>query len=809
MIKRPLVWVLAAYIAGVLLAWCKASLFFIIVTLIAYIFILYLLFVRIQVKFLNKKDRFLWSLPVLLLLGLLAISDRMRPPELDRTFEVKAPCTITGKVTMETDRPQGKVLYLTGCMVSFKNNRQCQAGNIILYTSDSRTFLPGNRIEAAGTVIKLSKPSNPGQFNEYIYYKSENIDYKAYADSIIITDTQASEFRVLLQKVRDSLLITYKRLLQDKEAGTLTAIVLGDRYILSEDIKALYQESGISHILAISGLHVTLIGISIYKLLKKVKAGLIPAAIISASIMVLYGIMTGLSVSTHRAIVMFIVMMLAHLLGRTYDLLSALSLTALIILLQNPLQIFQAGFLFSFGAVYGIAVLYPVIKKLLGFRHALWDMVAVSFTVQAVTLPVLLACFYQFPLYGLIINLIVIPLMSALMLSALSAGIIGLLSLRLGIFLIGGANYILKLYEAICMLNAKLPKSLITTGKPAAGRIILYYILIILFIWGASKYKKKRMALIPLAAIVLLLLPVHKTGLKVTIPDMGQGEAIIINTDKGSTFLIDGGSSDNKKAGTYLLEPYLLSTGIDCVDYAIITHPDEDHISGLMELLSGHKITIHNLVLPDVFSGAGLTAATSDKMGREDYEELEKLAYTLGTKILYIDEGDTITEGKLMLTCLFPAKGLYYNSANAYSTVLSLSYGEFDMLLTGDLTSMGEEYILRKYFATEQIGYDSTDTNIHAVDSLSGIREMSDGYDILKVAHHGSKYSTSEEFLKIVKPKLSVISCGKNNRYGHPNRELLERLDDIGSSVAITYESGAITIRTDGKRMMVTKMTKG
>lgn len=778
MIKRPLVWALAAYIAGILLAWCKASLLLIIFTIFTYLFILYLiylLFSKRKIRLLIKKDCFLLSLPVVMLLGMFAIRDNIRPSDLDKAFGEEVSCTITGKVAMESENSKGKVLQVTDCTVMLEQGSKYKAGNIILYTSSSQAFLPGNSIIAAGTLVKLSKPSNPGQFNEYMYYKSENIDYKAYIDSITVTDTRFSKLRFILSEIRKGLLTTYKELLKDNEAGTLAAIVLGDRHLLSEDIKELYQESGISHILAISGLHVTLIGISAYKLLNKLKAGLVPAALISTSLLILYGVMTGLSVSTHRAIVMFLVMMMARLLGRTYDILSALSLTAIIILLQSPMQMFQAGFLFSFGAVWGIAVIYPAIKKLLGFKHAIWDTVAVSFSAQAATLPVLLVFFYQFPLYGILINIIVIPLTSVLMLSALTAGAAGMISLRIGLFLIGGANYILKLYEAVCRFNSKLPNSLITTGKPAPVRIILFYILIMLFIWAATRYKKKWMITIPLAAIILLWLPIHKSDLKVTLLDMGQGEAIVINTDKGSTFLIDGGSLSNKKAGKYLLEPYLLYTGTDRIDYAIVTHPDEDHISGLKELLSGDRIKVKCLVLPDVFSGSGLTAEASKRMGREYYEELKELAHKADTKVLYIDEGDTITEGELKITCLFPAKDLYYGSVNAYSTVLSLSYGEFDMLLTGDLTSQGEDYILRRYLSSQQAGY-----------------------DILKVAHHGSKYSTHEDFLEIVKPKISIISCGKDNSYGHPHEELLARLDEVGSEKLITYRTGAITFMTDG-----------
>jgi competence protein ComEC len=246
-----------------------------------------------------------------------------------------------------------------------------------------------------------------------------------------------------------------------------------------------------------------------------------------------------------------------------------------------------------------------------------------------------------------------------------------------------------------------------------------------------------------------------------------------METKKGTTFLIDGGSIDVSSVGTYRIQPFLLSKGVDKIDYAIVTHEDKDHISGLIEICKEGKVKIRNLVLPKIDKSRNAI----DIIG-------EALAIEKNINIMYIKAGDYIREGRLNITCLHPREGYNYSTTNDYSTVLSVTYGEFDMLLTGDVELDGERAIINSLLNDKYV-----DENL-----------VNSGYEVLKVAHHGSKNSTSEEFISIIKPDLSLISCGKNNRYGHPHEELLDRLDEAGSQVIITYESGAITIRTDGDR---------
>lgn len=806
MIKRPLLWGIGAYIGGLLLAWNKIPLPYLLILSIIGWYIIYLLIYRYQ-KFINRKDSFLWSLPILMFLGFLAMKDQMKPPELDRVFDDKASCIVTGTIEMTVKRSKGYVYYLKDNHVkisvdtseAFSEEITYPVGKIIVYTKDNKEYLVGNKITVSGTIYKFSHNSNPGGFNERLYYKIQNIDYKVYSEHILLTDSTYSRFHKILNNIKDRLIKTYNQILPEKEAGILMAMVLGEKYMLEDEIKNLYQENGISHILAISGLHISMIGVVVYFILRKLKLGLYISTALSLAFVYSYGILTNFSVSTNRAVVMYIVLLMANILGKTFDLLSALSLSALIILLNNPMQIFHAGFLLSFGAVMGIALIYPCLNKLYEAKKSLINGIYVSVSTQVFTLPITLYYFFQIPVYSVFINILVVPLSSLLILSSLAAGVLGMISSSAGIFLAGGASYILRFYEFVCRLGTKLPWSLITVGQPDMVRIIIYYFLILIFVAVISKSKKNngniRYLIILAAAVFILVFPRVKNGLTVTFLDVGQGDAIFMETKEGTTFLIDGGSLDVKDVGTYRIKPYLLSTGVDTIDYAIVTHADMDHISGLMELIKDSRITISNLVLPKIDRSKVKENEAKQNVNyaecSDKYRDLKLLAESYGINLLYIEAGDYIREGMFDITCLHPYDGFAYSSENAYSTVLSVTYGDFDMLLTGDLEAEGEDAVISRL-----AGYVTGDRLSKIYDD--GLRN---GYYVLKVAHHGSRNSTSEELLELIKPKYSIISCGYKNRYGHPHYEVLERLNQIGSEMKIIYETGAITVRTDGKKV--------
>ena len=253
--------------------------------------------------------------------------------------------------------------------------------------------------------------------------------------------------------------------------------------------------------------------------------------------------------------------------------------------------------------------------------------------------------------------------------------------------------------------------------------------------------------------------------LQAVMLDVGQGDGLYIRTPSGRHYLIDGGSTDVSKVGTYRIEPFLKSRGVRELDYVFISHGDADHINGVEELLENQTmgIRIRTLVLPD------------EQVLDEVLLELAKKAEGYGTKAVTIRKGQQVQDGGMTLTCLAPAEDYGGEIGNASSMVLALKYQKFDMLFTGDVEGDGE------YALTE-----------------SGLLQK---YDILKVAHHGSKNSTSDAFLEEADPAVGFISAGRNNRYSHPHQETLERLRQLGCRLFSTQDCGAVTVKTDGSRV--------
>ncbi len=785
-IKRPLIWLLASYLAGLVLYSLKFKWIVTLGCLSLGMVLLWLFLLYRQSKIKVKEYGFLLIIPILFISGHILMNRQMAPNSMDAAFEKEIGATVEGELEMIQDKGDYLALTLKNNTILLGNSEKYYSSKLTIYTSSKNSYKVGNILSVSGKIKKFQKASNPGQFDEYLYNKMLRIDYKVNAERIEIVNEDYSLFRQLLYDAKKRFTNVYQEILPPKNAGILSAMILGEMSLLEPKVKDLYQQSGISHILAISGLHVSLLGLSIYQFLRRIRLPVFLTGGISISVIISYGILTNFSVSTNRAVVMMIILIAAGFIGRTYDLLSATAFSALIILIQSPLQCRNAGFLLSFGAITGIALMNPVVSELFPLKNKLWDGLKSSIGIQIITLPIILYFFYEFPTYSVIINMIILPTSSIIILLSILAGILGCISLPLGTFAIGGVHYLLNFYEWVCRTGGRVPWNTFLIGRPDIWVITAYYSIILLLIGCHLKINRKISVLL-LSFLVIIFNKSQNVGLKVTFLDVGQGDGIFIMTPEGTTYLIDGGSTDVSKVGRYRLEPYLKVNGVGILDYAIVTHADSDHISGLKELMEEMEngipgrntvmykgnIIIRNLILP----------AVTQK--DEAYQELVLLALSKGIEVLYIQKGDTIEEGELKFTCLHPASDYNFTSRNAYSTVLGVSFKEFDLLLTGDLEADGEDMVLKELKALAV-----TD------------------YDVLKVAHHGSKNSTYEEFLELIKPEFSVISCGKNNSYRHPAPELLERLQKAGSHIKITYESGAVTLKTDGINMKISEYLK-
>lgn len=624
---------------------------------------------------------------------------------------------------------------------------------------DEYELQPGSRISGKGKVKLFSNATNPGGFDEESYQLGNGIFLRLEEVRVTSIIKPVLSIYKTLYQIKNMISGVYQKLFNEKNASLAGAMVLGDKSSLDKDIKQLYQRNGIAHLIAISGLHIAMIGGLLYQMLRKVSGSYIMAVVFGMAFIILYGMMTGLSGATFRAVVMLIVSMGADVSGRRYDTLTAVAVALLIMLIHNPFQITQAGFLLSFGAIIGIAVVNPVWKTLLKKLPKWMDGFFVSVSVQLVLLPVMLYYFYEVPFYGIFLNLIVVPLMSILLALLILCGMVGSIFLPVGGFFAKAADIIFYIHEMLCKLSEELPFHTICTGRPPVYWIILYYMVLAVFLVAGYQKKLRRMllcAVIYFGLFGVLFLP---SSLTICMFDVGQGDGIYIQTPNRKHILIDGGSSSKQKVGTYVLKNGMKYYGGNVLDVVFVSHLDSDHYSGILELLQDDTVRIRNFFLPEI--------ANPD----EEYVELERLAVEKGCQVFYLKRGEELNLDGVTFSCFNPTYQ-EYKDKNQGSMVLRMSYRDFTMLFTGDMDETIEKEIVNQI-----------DTPITA----------------LKVAHHGSATASSEEFLNNITTDIGLISVGEKNRYGHPSDEVLSRLYQYCQKIYLTKEDGAITIETNGK----------
>lgn len=491
------------------------------------------------------------------------------------------------------------------------------------------------------------------------------------------------------------------------------------------------------------------------------------AAGITALFLILYGELTGFSIPTKRAVLMMLCMLLARFLGRKYDRLSALSLSAMLQLAFRPGLLFQSGFLLSYGTVLGICVFVDAFRESVPFRKKWWEALSGSAGIFLVTLPILLYFYFEWNPYSALLNMLVLPFVSVLLVMTVFGSGLSVFWVFFGRFFSGTVHLILRYYESLCRLAEMLPWHRIVCGRPKLWRILVYYSLLGCFcLLAKQKRGKYRVCLVPIALFVLLV-PEPSPGLVITNLDVGQGDCAVVRMD-GKVVMIDGGSSDVKQVAKYRIVPYLKYCGIQTVDYIFITHSDSDHTNGLMEILQddGHMgLHIGTVVMPDIAKK------------EEGYERLERKIKEAGVRIIKMSRGGVLRTRSATWKCLHPPKDYEWRSDNDYSLVMQVEYGDFRGLFTGDLEEDGER------------------------EALSYIADV----DYLKVGHHGSKGSSSEAFLAGLKPEKAVISAGRNNRYGHPARETLARFDAVDADVYSTISCGAVTVTVVSGRYQISR----
>ena len=654
----------------------------------------------------------------------------------------------------------------------------------------------GMHVRLEGMLVLPELPRNPGQFNRRIYESGKKIDFYLENPTVLEVKEQRSGVREVVEIWKTEMMNRCEKIYQDEEAGILEAMLFGEKSELSGDIKELYQAAGISHVLVISGLHISLLALAVAGILRRLGFPMPVWVMLSVGVLAGYGILIGQPTTAVRALLMFFVLQGARLLGRSYDLLSALAFSGILMLLDNPDLILDGGCRLSFCAVIGVG--WYVSEKNKIFRSigekekrknrgkggkgssagAILENIRAGWYLWLFTLPVMLDTFYQVSVVGILWNLVAIPLLPVI----IASGGLGVVLAGWNIFLgslAGSPAYgMLQLYQEIGNISEKLPVGMWTPGQPSKPVIAGYYLVIFLLVLVEKQLIKREkrwkirkifpgMELCSMLLLLLLMAHPWQQREKITFLDVGQGDASMLQSG-GQTLLLDGGSTSQKNVGTYVILPYIKQQGISCLEAVVLTHTDQDHINGVTEVLEEGKkgwLTVKNLMYPYWMEGT------------EQGKQLKKLAEEAGASCRKIRAGDRLTIGKAEAVVLYPKEQEKIAEPNAGSLVLFWKWEGVRAMFTGDLPEEKERELLQNLPACE----------------------------ILQVGHHGSATSTCREFLEQVQPSLAVISCAMKNRYGHPSPDTVERLKKTGCEIRYTMRSGAITIRKRGREILVTE----
>ncbi|MBQ9632407.1 MAG: DNA internalization-related competence protein ComEC/Rec2 [Lachnospiraceae bacterium] len=721
--------------------------------------------------------------------------------------------------------------------------REGNLGQILFYPKEDRCPV-GSVLAAEAKTLDWHTAENEGEFDEREYYLSMGIVAKCSEEKLLLLRTPLFSWGEALFRLRQKMTAVYQNSLTAEEPGLLSMMTLGDRSLSDPEVKDLFAEAGLSHIFAISGLHISVVGAGVYTLLRRRRHSILLSSVVGVALVLCYAAMVGASVSSVRAAGMFAALMLAGTMGWIYDSVSALSVMCLLLLWQEPFACRQSSFIFSFSAVLALTfaanTASSTYEKLcemrweqthkrgkgrrwhIQFHERVLSALIWGIFMQLGTLPILAYFYFSIPVYVIILNLILLPFLGILLAAGLLGGLVGIFSAAGGAVLLAPCHYILYYYEMMADFFTGLTGSSQIAGRPSLFVIPVYYLLLYavmrrLSTWLNREVERHRLAIeLPsgrvrhqrqsfgmrkvlfqtapvLFGMVSLLFLHPDPGFEVDMLYVGQGDGIFINSGMGEHYFIDGGSTSEQELGRYTLLPFLKSRGIASIDVWFLTHMDLDHISGFMEAVKkGYRI--RTLIL----------AKSLERT--EAYTEIVRLCEEHKIRILYMRPGDKyqcesrgVRIRKLAFVCLAPEDPPVFEGANENSLVLALHYEEeppfgkrsekktppvFGGVFTGDMGTEQEEALVK----------------------AGGDLFAADGkVELLKSGHHGSNHSNCSEWLSMLDPELVIISAGRNNRYHHPGQEALERMDALGLAHLCTIDTGQISVRWENGCLKVRK----
>ena len=544
---------------------------------------------------------FIWFLcPFFFIAGFGRANEKSIESPLKSNLLRSSDAVVRGIISDISVRNDGCMLTISECAADIsQQNFKAEKINIIAgndICQQDKEFEIGDSIIVSGKLYPFEAATNYGQFDSELYYRIRNVDAKMYAGSIVFagldgiseddavrggmqTLTEGGSFRYTvsnaLHKIRMKLIGGIYEVLPEKEAGVLSAMLTGERGLLDGELKELYSDGGISHILSISALHVTLLGMGFFRLLMFLTGRLHLSSVLTMILMVFYGAMTGFAVSTRRAVIMLIAALTARCIGKAYDRLSACSLAAMIILAVQPLYIYDAGFKLSFVAVIGINVIMWVID-VYDIRNPAAKAFLPCLAVWLSILPIVMETYYEITVWSLLINPLILIFMAILLVSGAIAGIV---TSRL---FAGPVYFILKMYEGLCKFEKKLPFSKIVTGAPSCTGVLIYYTVLVIVMLILIRRRQPLFLIGLILCLCVFFRP--QPHCEVFFLDVGQGDCAFIRCE-GRNILVDGGSSNISDVGGYRLIPFLKYMGIHKLDSVIISHTDADHVNGILKII--------------------------------------------------------------------------------------------------------------------------------------------------------------------------------------------------------------------------------
>ncbi len=627
---------------------------------------------------------------------------------------------------------------------------------LLVYIKRNKDILPGMSLTGRG---QLSKPDGATNFLEFdyqeylnrqgvraIFFMEEGYDLDK---NISISFRIQNSFKQYITSVLDNYL-------SNEEANLLKGILTGDRSYIDEDILSNIRGLGVAHILAVSGLHIGIIILSLNKILKTLRLKRSPRVAISMIMAWVYGYLIGFPVSVLRALIMASVISIGYISHRRYDPLNSVIVTMTAMLIFRPLWIFDIGFQLSFAAVASIIV-YLKFVDIYTFHRFSRGLVFLVF-IQLFTLPISIYYFNHFPLLSLIANMILIPIVSYILFITTIALGINLIIPWIATVMFLPVNLGLMLITWLSKYLMMLPINGFNVSTPAIVEMVLYYMLLIFVIYLAlnqnEKYRFKKLYLVMTSTVIIyigifLMLPsIFGNHLEIAFIDTGQGSSSLIQY-KGTSFMMDAGGeiSGEYQKTDYIFPDYLIKRGIRRLDTIFISHYHRDHYSGISNI--NESIDVRSYT-----SGYHNDEIVSDWGQGRFYQ---------------INAGDVLRIDKdLKFDVIWPPKGYVSNDENKNSLVMMLSYRDFKILFTGDIDQGVESVIANELDQT----------------------------NIVVLPHHGSNTSSSQDFIEMTGPEYGIISYGENN-YGIPSQEVISRYEASDVNLLSTYEHGEIIIRVD------------